>query len=110
VYFLCECFYVNAFISFGIVEHQSCNAQHTDGVGYPTHTQIENQLSKNKNVPIFKTFKTIKDKIKNHKTHVLVTIVVPRELRKRPKALGTQLPSKGRVTINKYIHKSFFLL
>jgi hypothetical protein len=25
-----------------------------------------------------------------------------------PKAPATQLPSKGRVTINKYIHKSFF--
>ncbi len=47
VYFLCECFYVTAFVSFGIVEHQSCNARHTDGVGYPTHTQIENQLIKN---------------------------------------------------------------
>jgi hypothetical protein len=33
-----------------------------------------------------------------------------RELKKRPKAPATQLPSKGRVTINKYIHKSFFLL
>ncbi len=39
---------------------------------------------------------------------MLVIITVPRELRKQPKAPTTQLPSKGRVTINKYIHKSIW--
>ena len=48
--------------------------------------------------------------MKDNETHVVVTIAVPRKPRRRPKAPATQLPSKGKVTINKYIHKSFFLL
>ncbi len=52
--------------------------------------------------------KQSKIKIKDNETHVLVTIVIPYQLRKWLKARATQLLSKGKVTINKYIHKSFF--
>jgi len=39
----------------------------------------------------------------DNETHVVVTMAVPSEPRKRPKAPATELPSKGNDTMSKYM-------
>jgi len=39
----------------------------------------------------------------DNETHVVVTMAVPSEPRKRPKAPATELPSKGNNTMSKYM-------
>ena len=47
--------------------------------------------------------------MKENEAHVIVTMAVPFDPRKRPKAPATKLPSKGNDTVGKYVLNESFL-
>lgn len=53
--------------------------------------------------------KAIIEKIEENETHVVVIIAVPSDPRKRPKKPATELPSRGKKTISRYIRSSVFI-